>query len=169
MNGQAQRALVGGTKSNWRPVITGLSQRSILGLILFNILIHYFHDGADHTLGRFAETLGGVADMPGDYVVIQRYLDRPEKWTVRNLMKFNKGNCKDLYLGRNNAMHQYMLWADQLENSFAENALGVLVDPMLNMTQQCAPVAKKANSILVCIRQTIASRSREMVPFIKHW
>ena len=41
-------------------------------------------------------------------------------WVVGNLMKFSKGKCKVLHLGKNNPMHQYMLGASQLEGSLAE-------------------------------------------------
>ncbi|KAK4832489.1 hypothetical protein QYF61_023536 [Mycteria americana] len=145
---------------SWSPVISSVAQGSILVPVLFNIFTNHLDDG-----NKFADDtkLGGVIDTPEGHAAIQRDLDRLEKWGDRNLMKFNNRKCKVLHFGGNNPRCQHMLGITQLKSIFAEKDLGVWVDTKLNVSQQCVLAAKKANGILDCIKQTTASRLREVI------
>ncbi|KAJ7404981.1 hypothetical protein WISP_142324 [Willisornis vidua] len=81
-----------------------------------------------------------------------RYLDRLDRWDKSNGTSFNKAKCWVLHFGHNNHLQHYRLGTEWLDSGQAERDLGVWIDTRLNMSLQCAQLAQKASSILVCIR-----------------
>ena len=60
-------------------------------------------------------------------------------------------------------MQHYWLGDEWLDDSEEERDLRVLVDVQLNMSRQCAQVAKRASVALPCNRNSVANRTREVI------
>lgn len=85
-------------------------QGSLLGLVLFNIIVRDMGSGIKCTLSKPAgdTELCGAADVLEGRDAIQRHLGRPERWVHVNLIQFSKAKSKVLHLGHD-YNHNYRL------------------------------------------------------------
>ena len=115
------------------------------------LFINNLERGIECTLSKFADDtkLAGATDRTEGRNIIQRDLDRHEKWVHVNQMRFSKDKCNTRYVCR---------LGEPSESSLAEKALGALADEKPDMSQQCVLAAQKANGTLSCIKRRVASK-----------
>ncbi|KAJ7413691.1 hypothetical protein BTVI_42821 [Pitangus sulphuratus] len=87
---------------------------------------------------KFADVtkLSAAEDKPEGWDAIQRDLDKLEKWTCGNLMRFKKPKCKMVELSQSNPWYRYNLSDEQIKSSSIKKDLGVEMDITSNVHLQ---------------------------------
>ncbi|PKU40306.1 rna-directed dna polymerase from mobile element jockey-like [Limosa lapponica baueri] len=98
------------------------------GTRLLNIFLGEMGSGTECILSKFADDtkLCGTID--------KSVLDRRERWTCANLMKFNQAKCKVPHLGLGNSKDKYWWGGEQIESCPAKKNSGVMGDEKVNMS-----------------------------------
>ncbi|KAJ7421199.1 hypothetical protein WISP_43804 [Willisornis vidua] len=134
------------------------------GPVLLDIFVNGLDEEIECTLTDFAENpkLSRSVNLLESRKSLKRNLHRLDQWAEASLKRF-KAKCWVLHLGHNNPMQCYRLGTEWLESCPGEKDLQVLIDSWMNMSQQCAQVAKKTRDILACTRNSVASRMRTVI------
>ncbi|KAJ7419697.1 rna-directed dna polymerase from mobile element jockey-like [Willisornis vidua] len=137
------------------------SKIRLLGPVRFNIFVNVLDEGIECPLCHFAENtkLDRTADLLECRKTLQGDLDRQDQWAKANNMSFNKARYWALHLSHNKPRQHYGLGEEQLENCPAERIWGCWV----TAAEQELACAQVANETLACIRNSVASRTREVI------
>ena len=157
-----QRVVVDGEVSNWKSVLSGVPQGSVLGPILFLI---YINDLDDSNVLKFADDtkLFRKVNTDGDKQHLQNDLDRLVKWSEKWQMLFNFGKCKCLHTGHRNLNVNYRMGDTVLGTTVKEKDLGVTISADMKVSEQCGIAASKGNQILGLIRRNITYKGKNLI------
>ena len=160
-----QRVVVDGEVSNWKSVLSGVPQGSVLGPILFLIYINDLDDSITSNVLKFADDskLFRKVNTDGDKQHLQNDLDRLVKWSEKWQMLFNFGKCKCLHTGHGNLNVNYKMGDTVLGTTVKEKDLGVTISADMKVSVQGGIAASKGNQILGLIRRNITYKGKKLI------
>ena len=160
-----QQVVVDGEVSNWKSVLSGVPQGSVLGPILFLIYIKDLDDSITSNILKFADDtkLFRKVNTDGDKQHLQNDLDRLVKWSEKWQMLFNFGKCKCLHTGHGNLNVNYKMGDTVLGTTVKEKDLGVTISADMKVSEQCGIAASKGNKILGLIRRNITYKGKKLI------
>ena len=160
-----QRVVVDGEVSNWKSVLSGVPQGSVLGPILFLIYINDLDDSITSNVLKFADDtkLFRKVNTDGDKQHLQNDLDRLVKWSEKWQMLFNFGKYKCLHTGHGNLNVNYKMGDIVLGTTVKEKDLGVTISADMKVSEQCDIAASKGNQILGLIRRNITYKGKKLI------
>ena len=145
-----QRVVVNGKRSSWCYVISGVTQGSVIGPLLFLLFINDIPNEIKCNIQLFANDANIFKTVKNeeDHQDLAKDLDNLENWARLWQMRFNVGKCKVLHLGRRNPRYEYNMGDLTLETATEEKDLGVIIDEKLKFDKHTEAQVNKANKVL---------------------
>ena len=162
-----QRVVVIGVKSDWAPVLSGVPQGTVLGLLLFSLYINYMSSDIESEIRLFADDYVYYREIKDeeDTMKFQKDIDRLGFWARKLVMRFQPVKCNMMQLTRKRIKKVHAsctLEGTDLENVERIKFLGVTITSDLRWNTHVNNVCTKANRTLGFLRSNLYSCPQEV-------
>ena len=158
LTGRSQKVVAGSQESSWANVLNGVPQGSVLGPLLFTILVSDISDAikrgryhlyADDTQLYYTCK---VEDANKTIAQINSDLENISNYSKRNCLKLNAGKSKYIIIGsrpnlrklKNINLDEIKLGPDTIEREYAVKNLGIMFDEHLSWVKHVNLIVAKA-------------------------
>ena len=163
LSDRRQTVKLGGAKSTYKNVTSGVPQGSVLGPLLFILYVNDQASELESEEQMFADDAKvlGEANCQEDEVRNQRDIDTLCNWTTVWQMDYNQTKCEHLRMGNRPLISQYHLTNKDgniypIKTVDAVKDLGIIIDNKLSFDSHINEMTKKANGIVATFKRTFS-------------
>ena len=154
-----QRIVINGCASHWTPVLSGVSQGSILGPLLFALYMNDLPCSLTSCVKMFADDVALYYNVwqERDCLTLQNDLNAIASWCALWQMKLNPSKCEALCISnkRSPPLFHYTYGDHVIKWTDAVHYLGVTFNTHLSWNHHCKSVASKATRCFNVLRHTM--------------
>lgn len=169
LTARVQTVVINGTSSSTCCVKSSVPQGTVLGPILFIILLLDINEGITSVLSSFADDTRVLKSISSHEHCkqLQMDLDSIYKWQTNNNMLFNEDKFELLRYGRNEHIKEFTDYQGPNQNIINEKSsvkdLGVTMSNNLTFTEHINKVCNKVKQLCGWILRTFKSRSMKVL------